>query len=108
MNQLICDVSDLEDPGARGYELGEQAILIVRQGDQVRAFINACPHRGIRLEWQPDQFLDYEKQYIQCSTHGALFTLDEGKCIVGPCNGKSLQAIDCRIEEGKVWVSHSD
>lgn len=108
MTQLLCNLNELDNPGARGFDIGDQPIVVVRSGDQVSAFINSCPHRGIRLEWQPDQFLDYEKQYIQCSTHGALFTLDTGKCVVGPCNGKSLRALECRVEEGKVWVNHTD
>ena len=108
MNHELCSLNELDSPGARGFELGELAILVVRQEDSVSAFINECPHRGIRLEWQPDQFLDSEKQYIQCSTHGALFTLDSGHCIVGPCSGKSLRSLECFIEDGKVWVNHAD
>jgi len=104
----LCQLHELENPGAKAFEIGETSIFIVRQDDQAYAYINSCPHRGIRLEWQPDQFLDTEKQYIQCSTHGALFTLDTGKCIVGPCNGQSLQPIECRIDQGQVLVTHAD
>lgn len=106
MDHTLCELNEIENPGARGFEIGDQPVVIVRKDESVQAFINSCPHRGIRLEWQPDQFLDYAKQYIQCSTHGALFTLDKGLCVVGPCNGKSLQALDCRIEDGKVVVTH--
>ena len=107
MDALLCHLDEIENPGAKAFDLNDQAIFVVRQGEQVWAYVNNCPHRGIRLEWQPDQFLDYEKQYIQCSTHGALFTLESGKCIVGPCNGKSLQQIECRVVEGEIWAVHA-
>lgn len=107
MPTLLCQLDEIENPGAKAFDLDDQAIFVVRQGDQVHAYVNSCPHRGIRLEWQPDQFLDYEKQYIQCSTHGALFTLDNGKCIVGPCNGSSLRRVECRVVDGAIWANHA-
>lgn len=107
MEQQLCRIDDLDNPGTKAFDTESGSIFIVRQDDQVYAYKNSCPHRGIRLEWQPDQFLDYEKQYIQCSTHGALFTLDSGKCIVGPCNGQSLQSLQCRTDDGIVYVTHA-
>ncbi|TCK04989.1 Rieske (2Fe-2S) protein [Marinobacterium mangrovicola] len=102
--QEICKLDDLPDGEGRGFDIELDALLLIRRGEQVFAYRNNCPHRGIRLEWQPDQFLDYEKQYIQCATHGALFTIDEGECIAGPCPGEKLDQLRCRVEEGKVLV----
>lgn len=100
----LCPLSDLPDGGSRGFDLDQHALFAVRRGDQVYVYRNLCPHRGIRLEWQPDQFLDYERQYIQCATHGALFTIDRGECIAGPCPGEMLEAVACQVEEGEVFV----
>ena len=49
--------------------------------------------RASPLEWLPDQFLDSSAQYIQCSVHGAMFRIEDGWCVRGPCAGDALMAI---------------
>ena len=66
------------------------------------AYINSCPHTGINLEWQEDQFLDMDNMFIQCSTHDALFEIDTGVCVAGPCVGDQLQAVELVIEDGYI------
>lgn len=66
---------------------------------------NRCPHRGVGLEWLPDQFLDSSASLIQCATHGALFLIEDGECIAGPCEGKSLTALECREDGQGIWVT---
>ncbi|MEE8263379.1 MAG: Rieske (2Fe-2S) protein, partial [Gammaproteobacteria bacterium] len=40
--------------------------------------------------WVPDQFLDETGNLLQCATHGALFRIEDGFCVAGPCTGASL------------------
>jgi nitrite reductase/ring-hydroxylating ferredoxin subunit len=42
---------------------------------------------------------------IQCSSHGALFEIDTGLCLAGPCPGARLRPIELRIERGYVLVA---
>ena len=32
-------------------------------------------------------------RYLLCHQHGALYRLDDGKCMVGPCAGEWLTAV---------------
>ncbi|MEW8374086.1 MAG: Rieske 2Fe-2S domain-containing protein [Candidatus Thiodiazotropha sp.] len=102
----LCDISSLDDPGSRGFVIergwGSLALFVVRCGESVMAYENSCPHTGVNLEWQPDRFLDLSASYIQCATHGALFRLEDGYCLRGPCAGDSLQSIEVRLEGGQV------
>ena len=66
------------------------AAFVLRYGDSWFAYVNDCPHAHTPLDWQPDQFMDVERRFIQCATHGALFEPDTGLCVHGPCRGKSL------------------
>ncbi|MEW8505547.1 MAG: Rieske (2Fe-2S) protein [Candidatus Thiodiazotropha sp.] len=104
----LCDISTLEDPGSRGFVIegrdGELALFIVRRGERVMAYRNSCPHTGINLEWQPDRFLDLSNSYIQCATHGALFRLEDGYCLRGPCAGDSLEPLEVELDGGQVVV----
>jgi len=45
---------------------------------------------------------------IQCSTHGALFNIESGECLQGPCLGQSLQSIDYEIKEGNIYINETD
>lgn len=101
---LLCSLDALPDPGSRGFVHQGQALFAVRQGQQVFVYENRCPHRGIPLEWVPDQFLDSTERLIQCATHGALFLPDTGECVAGPCAGTSLTPRRCYISDGQVWL----
>lgn len=105
----ICALSELPDGGSRGFSLGEfpQALefFVVRRGSRVLAYRNSCPHTGVGLEWQPDRFLDTEGTFIQCHTHGALFRIEDGLCIAGPCLGQSLRPLAVASRDGTVYLA---
>lgn len=102
--RVLCRLDELPDPGSKGIANGESGILVVRQGSAVFVYENRCPHRGIPLEWTPDQFLDSSGRLIQCATHGALFLPESGECIAGPCSGDSLRKLNSYVQDGFVWL----
>ena len=79
-------------------------LFILHRDRQFFAYVNSCPHTGVNLNWQPNEFLDFEQQYIQCSMHGALFEIKNGYCVRGPCVGASLQAIELIVEDDTIYV----
>ena len=106
MPRVICDFASLSDPGSRGFSIdlaGEALeVLVVRKAEAVYVYQNRCPHTGINLEWQPDRFLDLSQSYIQCATHGALFRIEDGRCLRGPCAGDCLTPVNASLEDGQV------
>jgi nitrite reductase/ring-hydroxylating ferredoxin subunit len=103
--QFLCASAELNEGQSRGFSLADNKLLAVRRDGLVYAYRNRCPHRGIPLEWQPDQFLDHSQSLIQCATHGALFLIESGECVAGPCSGQSLQALACRENNAGIWVT---
>ena len=101
----LCHVNDIPDPGSKGFKFAEQSLFAVRLRGEVYVYRNSCPHRGIELNWQEDQFLDYDDSLIQCTTHGALFIIENGACVAGPCMGESLEALDFSILDGFINVA---
>ena len=102
-NRLLCTLDSIPDGRARGFSLDEETpIMVVRQGDQVYAYINRCPHVGIQLNWMPDQFMSLDHAYLQCSTHGAQFRIEDGFCIYGPCLGRYLEPLAVDVDDGNV------
>ena len=102
--QPLCHLEELANPGSRDISIAGETCFIVRRGQALFVYHNRCPHTGAPLNLLPDRFLDYDSQYIQCSTHGALFEIDSGKCIAGPCAGQFLQSMPCHIENGALYL----
>ena len=95
----LCHIDQIADGGSKALNDGQRSLIAVRQRNRVYVYLNRCPHRGIPLEWQPDQFLDPERCFIQCASHGALFLIDSGQCIQGPCLGQALHPIATRVDD---------
>lgn len=100
----LCAASDLPESTSRGFEVHGIPVLAVRRAGTVYVYRNHCPHRGVRLEWQPDRFLDSSASLIQCARHGALFLVEDGECVAGPCEGESLDALACREDAQGIWL----
>lgn len=101
----VCRIEELAPGTARGFDPrheGEDTIFVLRRGAEVRAYHNRCPHQGVRLEYRKDRFLSADGQRVICHAHGAHFNADTGLCTYGPCLGRSLEALPCRVEQG--WI----
>ena len=105
--RALCHTSEIAEGLSKGFEVDGQPVFAVRKNGRFYVYRNHCPHLGINLEWQPDQFLDSEGSLIQCAMHGALFLIDSGECISGPCTGRSLSALPCEERDGELWVAES-
>lgn len=92
---------------SRGFTVRSVSIFAIRKKDQVHVYLNRCPHLDIALEWAPDDFLDPEGFYIRCCNHGALFEIETGNCIMGPCVGDALWSLDCHIENGNIMLDEA-
>ena len=92
---------------SKGFIIDDIDLFVLRHQGRVLAYLNSCPHRQVPLEFLPDQFLDEDKQFIQCATHGALFQIDSGKCLVGPCRGKHLQPVPFELVDGVVSIAEA-
>jgi nitrite reductase/ring-hydroxylating ferredoxin subunit len=60
---------------------------------------------GTPLETFPDKFLDQTGEILICSTHGARFRVKDGFCIIGPCEGASLDALPVQVIDGNVTLA---
>lgn len=103
--QFICPSDTLAEGTSRAFSLDGTALFGVRRHGQVYLYRNSCPHRGITLNWTPDGFLDDSASLIQCQHHGALFLIENGECVAGPCEGDGLQALNCQEDANGIWLT---
>ena len=105
----LSALNDIADGGFAEVEAmidgDAESLVLYRLGDEVRAWLNVCPHAGRRLDWAPGQFLKSKDGYLVCAAHGASFELDRGDCIAGPCRGDALRAVQVQVRDGEVWLA---
>lgn len=111
---VVCEWASLATVASREFVIegigdkdkGADALegFIVRQDQTIFAYQNSCPHQRVNLNWNPDQFLSADEQFIECGMHGALFSIDDGVCVHGPCVNQRLQALPVKVLDGQVCV----
>jgi nitrite reductase/ring-hydroxylating ferredoxin subunit len=88
---------------ARGHFVrvgpGPVTFLVGRVGDSWRAYANVCRHRALPLDLGVRSPMSDDGRYLLCHQHGALYRLDDGKCVIGPCAGEWLSAVPVTQDE---------
>ena len=102
---ILCHSNEIAEGKSKGFQLGEKFLFAVKKNGRIYVYENRCPHLGIQLEWQPDEFLDIDASMIQCSSHGALFRIEDGECLLGPCSGQSLIAVNFTMRDEQISVT---
>jgi phenylpropionate dioxygenase-like ring-hydroxylating dioxygenase large terminal subunit len=112
--QLAGTMADLPEPGRYfTYEIADQSVLVVRDGDAVRAFHNACRHRGRALRDPGAGAL----LSIVCPYHRWEWGLDgcmrklpcrEAFPMVTDAARPGLVPLACEVWGGLVWVHFGD
>jgi len=107
--QRLCALDDIADGGSDRFEAtvdGQpQWVMAIRRGQSVHTYLNECPHIGSPLDFRPGEFLNEDRTHIMCSTHEALFRIEDGHCIDGPCEGDGLTPVEAEVRDGEVYVA---
>ncbi|WP_137165404.1 Rieske (2Fe-2S) protein [Salinimonas lutimaris] len=107
---LLGSLSDIPPGQAKGFDpnqTGKDTFFVVRQGNQLFAYTDICPHYGnTTLPWKRHHYLDSASDHIVCAAHGALFEIDSGTCVQGPCLGQKLLKIPIEVSShSEMWIS---
>lgn len=105
----LAQANTIKENAAQEFEItvdnSTLAGFVVCFDGELHAYLNHCPHLGVPLNWQPDEFMSLEGTHIQCSTHGALFNPDDGLCVSGPCRGQSLTKVNLETDsDGGIYL----
>lgn len=106
---MICQTADLTE-GGRGIRFTvqrhgrQEPAFAIRYRGVVRAYLNRCAHVPVELDWVEGDFFDMSGLYLLCSTHGAAYFPDSGRCAGGPCSGRGLVALAVAESDGRVYL----
>ena len=107
----LCALAQIPDGGATAVDAmladGEESVILLRQGEQVRGYLNICPHAGNRLDYAPGKFL-LKNDTLICAVHGAVFNQGDGLCTGGPCRGQHLRSVAVRVIDDAVCLDSAD
>ncbi|MGB5811922.1 MAG: Rieske 2Fe-2S domain-containing protein [Polyangiales bacterium] len=109
---LVCAGEELKQGDARTVYLGKDvqglpivAILLRNSTGGLVALRNLCRHLPVPLDGGTGELLTEDRRHLICGTHGALYRIDDGYCVEGPCEGLSLERLACRETNDGVYVS---
>lgn len=85
-----------------------EALVLRDHGGELRVYLNLCQHLPVPLDGGSRRFLSRDGAHLECGTHGALYRLEDGYCIDGPCEGEQLQPIAFDIHAGEIRLRLPD
>src|ERR671912_2570261 len=94
----VAALEDLPDGKPHRVEANDTPVLLLRQGDRIRAIGATCPHLGGPLDEGP-----IEGNTVTCPWHGSVFCLTDGALIHGPAM-MPVVAYEVRVENGQVAI----
>ena len=92
----VCRLEDVPHHIPRRVEVGDRGILICREGDEVFALDELCPHRNQSMQRAP---VGLGK--ITCPHHRFGFDLRTGEC---DRRCAPVETFEAAVVDGRVWV----
>ncbi|WP_284777893.1 Rieske (2Fe-2S) protein [Agrobacterium sp. lyk4-40-TYG-31] len=108
--RYLCHSRDIEEGQAKGFgpfEGGRRKVIVVRRNGMFYGWLDACPHysTGTPMAWRTDAYMNCEKTHLTCHSHGAMFEIETGECVLGPCLGQALTAVEITMnDDGEIFV----
>lgn len=102
----LSPLEGLADGAARTFVLqlraGRFHGFVVRRGEGVVGYVDRCPHAGVPMAQVLDDYLTPDRALIACSWHGALFRIEDGLCVGGPCVDQRLRPWPVAVIDGAI------
>jgi 3-phenylpropionate/trans-cinnamate dioxygenase ferredoxin subunit len=96
----LCALDELDDPGARRFDVEGHRIAVVRIGEDVYAIGDRCTHQDISLA---EGEVDVDERAIECWKHGSQFDLRTGEALSLPAT-RPTPVYEAKVVDGRVVV----
>ena len=80
--------------------------LLLRNGNDVKAYVNRCAHFGVPLAERQDLLIFKPRISVSCNVHYARYRWSDGVCESGDCEGESLLSIPVQVmDNGDICIA---
>lgn len=100
----ICALGDIAG-NSQGFDLDGFPLIIVRSADGLRAYVNACPHQFLPLDWRSDKIVSGDGKLLRCSNHDAGFDACTGQGVDGFGAGCALDPIPLHVTDDNIFIA---
>ena len=83
---------------ADGAQQNPFRILLLRSGQEVKAFVNRCAHFGVPLAARQELLKFQPHISLSCNVHYARYRWSDGVCDLGDCVGEALLPIPLEVD----------
>jgi nitrite reductase/ring-hydroxylating ferredoxin subunit len=105
----LCAAADVPDGQGKEIVFGEGKdafrVVVFRLRERLFAYHNCCPHFSIPLNYEPDHFHVFDGELLMCAHHTAIYRIEDGACIDGPCQGARLTPIALARDAGTLYLA---
>jgi 3-phenylpropionate/trans-cinnamate dioxygenase ferredoxin subunit len=94
----VCALSELDDRKPLAVRIGDVPVVLVRDGDEVHALRDECPHASMTLSEG-----EVTRKGLECWMHGSCFDLRTGE----PSSPPATEPVDVyavRVDGDDVFV----
>lgn len=101
----ICALHDVPEGGTHCLEIDGFPLLLVRVGDALKGYVNACPHQYLPLDHKGDKLISADKTILRCTNHAAGFSVQTGEGVEGLGLSECLDAVPIRVSENTIFIA---
>jgi nitrite reductase/ring-hydroxylating ferredoxin subunit len=110
---ILCRADDVGEGEARGFLPAPGAarrVIVTRRYGRLLGWLDSCPHYspGWQMSLRSDNYLNRAGTHLTCYSHGALFNIDTGLCVMGLPPGARLTPIPVTVNADGYVVLKSD
>lgn len=102
--QRVCAAAAAPETGAKCFDLGGFPLLLVRAGEGLKAYVNACPHQYLPFDHKGDRISSADGRVIRCTNHGAGFCVETGEGVEGLGLGHMLDPVPVSVRAGEIVI----
>jgi nitrite reductase/ring-hydroxylating ferredoxin subunit len=102
---VICQSEQVALGSTVSFDLNGVPVLISRTVQGLFAYVNACPHQYLPLDYRKGNVLTSDGAQILCSNHDARFEVETGNGVSGFGEGCALDAVPIVEANGEISLA---
>jgi nitrite reductase/ring-hydroxylating ferredoxin subunit len=100
----VCAMSEVPRTGVKSFDIDGFPLILVVSAEGLRAYVNACPHQFLPLDWRSDAILSGDAELLRCSNHDAGFDACTGAGLDGFAQGCALDPVPITVHEDALLI----